>query len=91
LNCFPGYAKFGGEKRWGIYYKRLCPFGEYEIVCTEGFVLAQVNKPIREGNRKIIQIKCIFHVLSHGRPMLKFESFYELFKSLNVPNNPSMH
>ncbi len=36
-------------------------------------------------------MKCIFHVLSHGHSVLKFKSFYELFKSLNIPNNPSMH
>jgi hypothetical protein len=29
--------------------------------------------------------------LSHGCPMLEFESIYELFRSLNVPNNLSMH
>ncbi len=55
------------------------------------FVLVQVNRPIGEGNRKDIQMKCIFHVLSHGCPMLDFKAFYELFKSLNIPNNPSMH
>jgi len=32
----------------------------------------------------------ILHVLSHGRPMLECESLYELFRSLAVPNNPSM-
>ncbi len=36
-------------------------------------------------------MKSIFHVLLHGCPMLKYESLCELFKSLNVPNNPSMH
>jgi hypothetical protein len=36
-------------------------------------------------------MKCIFHVLFHGCPMLEFKSICELFKSLNVPNNLSMH
>ncbi len=55
------------------------------------FVLAQVNRHIGEGNKKFIQMKCIIHVLFHGRPMLEFESFYKLFKSLNVLNNLSIH
>jgi hypothetical protein len=53
-------------------------------------ILVQVNRPIEEGNRKVIQMKCIFHVLFHGCPMLKFESFYELFRSLNIPKQ-SIH
>jgi hypothetical protein len=36
-------------------------------------------------------MKFILHVLSHGRPMLECESLYELFRSLAIPNNPSMH
>jgi hypothetical protein len=36
-------------------------------------------------------MKPIFHVLFHGCQMLKYEYLCELFKSLNVPNNPSMH
>jgi len=36
-NCFAGYAKFRGEKRWGIYYERLCTSKNNEIICEEGF------------------------------------------------------
>jgi hypothetical protein len=36
-------------------------------------------------------MKSLFHILSHSHPKLEYESLYELFKCLNVPNNPSMH
>jgi hypothetical protein len=36
-------------------------------------------------------MKFILHVFFHGHPMLKCESLYELFKSLAVLNNLSMH
>jgi hypothetical protein len=54
-------------------------------------ILAQVNKFVGEGNWKFVQMKSIMHVLSHGRPMLEYESLYELFWSLMVPNNLNMH
>jgi hypothetical protein len=54
-------------------------------------ILAQVKKFASEGNQKIVQMKFILHVLYHGHLMLKYESLYELFRSLAVPNNPSMH
>jgi hypothetical protein len=54
-------------------------------------ILAQVNKPTCERNWIILQMKYIMYVFSHGCVMLKYESLYELFKSLGVLNNPSMH
>jgi hypothetical protein len=54
-------------------------------------ILQQVNKPSREGNRKIIEFKSLLHILSHGYPMLEYEAMYDLFANLKVPNNPSMH
>jgi hypothetical protein len=54
-------------------------------------MLQQVNKPLREGNQKIIQFKSLFHILSHGCPMLEYETMYDLFASLKVLNNPCMH
>jgi len=54
-------------------------------------ILAQINRLAKERNKKISQMKSIFHILLHGCLMLKYESLYELFKSINVPNNPSMH
>jgi hypothetical protein len=38
------------------------------------FILVQVNRPMGEG------MKCIFHVLFHGRPMLEFELFMSFSK-----------
>jgi hypothetical protein len=83
-----------GVKKGGEYIaKDYAHLNNMKLYAHRGskFVLVQVNIPIGEGNRKVIQMKCIFHVLFHGHPMLEYESFYELFKSLNVPNNPSMH
>jgi hypothetical protein len=42
-------------------------------------------KPMGEGNWKMVQMKTLFHVFTHDCPML------ELFVSLGVPNNPTMH
>jgi hypothetical protein len=50
-----------------------------------------VNRLVGERNQKIVEIKSLFHILFHNHPMLEYEYLYELFKSLNVPNNPSMH
>jgi len=52
-------------------------------------ILAQLNRPTCEGNKKIVQMKSILHVLFHGCPMLKYENLYELFRSLGVSNNLS--
>ncbi len=54
-------------------------------------ILVQINRLVGEGNWKIVQMKSIFHVLFHGRSMLEYESLYDLFKSLNVPNNSSIY
>jgi hypothetical protein len=54
-------------------------------------ILQQVNKPFRKRNQKIIQLKSMFHILSHGCLMLEYETMYDLFASLKVPNNPCMH
>ncbi len=47
--------------------------------------------PIGETNWKMVQMKPLFHILAHGCPMLEYESLYELFVNLQVPNNPTMH
>jgi hypothetical protein len=50
-------------------------------------ILVPINRPICEGNQKIVQIMSMFHVLSQGHPMLE----YELFGRLRLPNTLSMH
>jgi hypothetical protein len=70
-----------GVKKGGEYIaKDYAHLKNMKLYAQKGskFVLAQVNKPIKEGNRKVVQMKCIFHVLFHGHPMLDFESFNEL-------------
>jgi hypothetical protein len=54
-------------------------------------ILTQVNKLVGEGNRKMVQMKALFHVFTHGHPMLEYKTLYELFASLGVLNNPTMH
>jgi hypothetical protein len=54
-------------------------------------ILTQINKHVGEGNWKMVQMKALFHVLTHGHPMLEYKTLYELFVSLGVPNNPTMH
>jgi hypothetical protein len=39
----------------------------------------------------MVHMKVLFHVFTHGRPMLEFEAMYELFARLGVPNNPTLH
>lgn len=50
-------------------------------------LLAQVIKPSSEENQNMIQMKSLFHVLTYGHPMLKYESLYELFVGKGIPNN----
>ncbi len=65
----------------------------YKLYMQKGSksILAQMNRLVGEGNWKIVQMKFLFHILFHNHPMLEYESLYELFRSLNVLNNPSMH
>jgi hypothetical protein len=44
-----------------------------------------------DSNWKMVQVNTLFHVLTHGCAMLEYETMYELFASLGVPNNPTMH
>jgi hypothetical protein len=54
-------------------------------------VLTQIIKLVGEGNQKLVQMKVLSHVFTHGRPMLEYEAMYEVFVRLGVPNNPTMH
>jgi hypothetical protein len=36
-------------------------------------------------------MKTLFHVLANGHSMLEYETLHELFVSLRVPSNPTMH
>jgi hypothetical protein len=36
-------------------------------------------------------MKTLIHVLSHNHPMFEYETFYELFANLGVPNNLTIH
>jgi len=40
---------------------------------------------------KMVPMKTSFHVFAHGCPMFNYESLYELFANLGIPNNPTMH
>jgi hypothetical protein len=46
---------------------------------------------VGEANHKVVHLKTLFHIFAHGCPMLEYESLYELFVSLQVFNNPTMH
>jgi hypothetical protein len=46
---------------------------------------------VGEANHKVVHLKTLFHIFAHGRPMLEYESLYELFVNLQVFNNPTMH
>jgi hypothetical protein len=54
-------------------------------------ILAKSNKLMGEGNWKVVKIKTLFHVLSHGHPMLEYESLYEMFVSLGISKSPTMY
>ncbi len=54
-------------------------------------ILAKANKLMGEGNWKVVKIKTLFHVLSHGHPMFEYESLYKMFVSLGVSKSPTMY
>jgi hypothetical protein len=60
-----------GVKRGGEYianeYAHLKNMKSYAKRGSK-FILVEVNRPIRKGNIKAIQMKCIFHFLSQGCP-----------------------
>ncbi len=37
-------------------------------------ILIQVNKPMNESNQKMVQFKTLFHVFTHGHPMLEYKT-----------------
>jgi hypothetical protein len=39
----------------------------------------------------MVQFKPLFHILSRDYPMLEYETTYDLFINLKVPNNLNMH
>ncbi len=83
-----------GVKKDGTYIVTYCAHLKKMILYAQRgpkSILTQVNKPMGEGNRKMVQMKALFHVLTHGHPMLEYKTLYELFVSLGVPNNPIMH
>jgi hypothetical protein len=45
----------------------------------------------RERCLKVMQMRCMFHVLSQGRPMADFTVMRELLLNLMVPNIPKKH
>lgn len=57
-------------------------------------ILDQIIKLMVEGNKKIVQMKTLFHVLAHCCPMLEYETSYDhmsCFFALRVSNNLTMH
>lgn len=44
-----------------------------------------------EKERKKVQFATLFQILSSGRPVLEYQSRQELYRFLQVPNNPSKH
>ncbi len=64
-----------GVKKGGEYIAKNCAHMKNMILYVQKgskFVLAQINRLAGEGNKKVVQVKCIFHVLFHGPPMLEF-------------------
>lgn len=60
-----------GMKMGGIYIAKDC--GHLKIMTLYAqrgskLVLTQVNKPMGKGNWKMVQMKTLFHVLTHGCP-----------------------
>jgi hypothetical protein len=83
-----------GMKKGGTYIAKDCGHSKIMTLYAQRgpkAILTQLKKPIGEGNWKMVQMKTLFHVLTHGCLMLEHETMYELFVSLSVPNNPTMH
>jgi hypothetical protein len=56
---------------------------ESQTIVTK--VLARVTK---EHRLKVMQMRCLFHVLQQGRPMADFTILHELLVILMVPEIP---
>jgi hypothetical protein len=37
-------------------------------------ILAEVNNPMGKSNQKMVQFKILFHVLTHGHPILEYKT-----------------
>jgi hypothetical protein len=83
-----------GMKKGGEYIAKDCAqLKNMKLYAQRGSksILAKMNNLMGEGNQIIVPMKTLFHVFAHGCPMFNYESLYELFASLGVPNNPNMH
>jgi hypothetical protein len=81
-------------KKGGKYIAKDCGYlKNIKLYAQKGskLILAEVNNPMSEGNRKMVPTKTLFHAFAHGSPMFNYEPLYELFASLEIPNNPTMH
>jgi hypothetical protein len=72
----------------GEYIAKDCVNLKQGCMLRGGFksILGKINKHVGEGNKKMVQMKMLFHVLAHGSLMFEFETLYELFGGLEQSN-----
>jgi hypothetical protein len=83
-----------GVKKGGEYIAKDCAhLKNMKLYVQRGLhsIFTRITTPISEESRKNVQMKTLLHVLSNGRPMLKYETMHDLFVTLGVPNTPLMH
>jgi hypothetical protein len=55
-------------------------------------IIQQVLKGIaKERKQKIVQMKCIFHVMTQGRPMADFSAMQDVLVQLNIADLPKKY
>jgi hypothetical protein len=45
----------------------------------------------KERKQKIVQMKCIFHVMTQGRPMADFSAMQDVLVQLNIADLPKKY
>ncbi len=55
------------------------------------FYLVTNQQTLEKGELEDSSIQALFHILFDGRPMLEYETMYDMFASLKVRNNLSTH
>ncbi len=50
-----------------------------------------IHGAIQVDKEKIMQFALIFHLFSHGCPMINYTTMHKLFVQLNVLENPMKH
>jgi hypothetical protein len=84
-----------GAKKGQCYWDKNCKHVKNQelFVSRKADTVLQMvrNTIVGESRRKFVQLAMLFHVLSHGCPMMEYEALRDLLKCLKTKHLPTKH